>query len=82
MSPSLSLVLTSVLVYDLNQLYSRVRVLLHANSLLLMSKGSGPRAPADVDVVLHVLAMFGRHSFLTLNRERLYVLFKGLRVQS
>ena len=76
-SPVPFFVLTLMLIYDLERLHCRVRVLLYADDVLVLFEGSGQSERSDSEAVLFVVSVFGRFSGLTLNRQKWYVLFKG-----
>ena len=60
LSPALFSVLTLVLIYDLERLPCRVRVLLYADDVLLLFEGSGQSARSGVEAVLFVMSVVGQ----------------------
>ena len=68
--------LTLGLVYDGSRLHADVEILLYADDILLLFRGSGRRAVGNVEAVLYVLGIFGHYSGLTINRGKPYVLVK------
>ena len=48
------------LVHDVGRLHCRVEILLYADNILSIITGSSRRSKADIQVVVYVLALFGR----------------------
>ena len=64
------------LVYDVSRLHTDVQILLYADDILLLFRGSGRRATGNVEAVLYVLGILGHYSWLTINRGKSYALVK------
>ena len=76
MSPALFSALTLTLVYDVSRLHADVEILLYADDILVLFRGSGRRTVGNVEVVLYVLGIIGHYSGLTINRGKAYALVK------
>ena len=76
LSPALFSALTLALVYDVSWLHANVEILLYADNILPLFRGSGRRAVGNVEAVLYVLGIFGHYSGLTINRRKSYALVK------
>ena len=72
LSPALFSVLTLALFYAIKRLHCQVEVLLYADDILLMSRGSGSRARADVRAVMYELSVYGYFSGLRINHQKTY----------
>ena len=59
LSPALFSVLTLALFYAIKRLHCQVEVLLYADDILPMVRGSGSRARADVRAVMYELSVYG-----------------------
>ena len=77
LSPALFSALTLALVYDVSRLHADVEILLYADDILLLFRGSGRRAVGNVEGVLYVLGIFGHYSGLTINSGKSYALVKA-----
>ena len=76
LSPALFSVLTLPLFYAIKRLHCQVQVLLYADDILLMIRGSGSRARADVRAVMYELSVYGYFSGLRINHQKTYALVK------
>ena len=76
LSPALFSALTLALVYDVSRLHADVEILLYADDILLLFRGSGRRTVGNVEAMLYVLGIFGHYSGLTINRGKSYALVK------
>ena len=76
LSPALFSALTLALVYDVSRLHADLEILLYADDMLLLFRGSGRRALGNVEAVLYVLGIFGHYSGLTINKGKSYALVK------
>ena len=76
LSPALFSTSTLALVYDVSRVHADVEILLFADDILLLFRGSGRRAVGNVEAVLYVLGIFGHFSGLMINRGKSYALLK------
>ena len=64
-------------MYDVSRLHADVEILLYADDILLLFRGSGRRAVGNVEAVLYILGIFGHYFGLTIHRGKSYALVKG-----
>ena len=76
LSPALFSVLTLALFYAIKRLHCQVEVLLYADDILLMIKGSGSRTRADLRAVMYELSLYGYFLGLRINHQKTYALVK------
>ena len=76
LSPALFSVVALALFYAIKRLHVPVEVLLYADDILPMIRGSGSRARADIRAVIYELSVYGYFLGLRINHQKTYALVK------